>query len=89
MNAPVRPLIELIRLRRLSADFGYVSVRLREVMLNGIAVKVERNGGLRITPPSTVSKDGTEWPCFNLQPTSRFIVHPQCQSPGSLTTLSY
>jgi hypothetical protein len=66
--------IETVRLHRIGADFAFASVRLPGVMLNGLQVRVQPDGELRITPPSTPDKSGRMWPCFTLQPGVREAV---------------
>ena len=73
MSAPVRlpHSIEVVRVNRISADFGYASVRLPEVMLNNITVRMREDGALTFTPPSTPDRHGRPWPCFVLQPRTK------------------
>ena len=77
MNAPTSVLphpVELIRMRRISPDFAYADVRLPGVHLRNIAVALQRNGTLLITPPSTTGRDGRLWACYSLQPGVREAV---------------
>jgi hypothetical protein len=72
-RAPLPDGIEMIRLRKITATFGFAEVRLRGVMLHNL--KVEKTfQGLRISPPTTPDKDGKPWPSYVLQPGTREIV---------------
>ena len=66
--------VELVRLNRINAEFGFAAVRLPGVMLHGIAVRQAPDGDLRITCPSTADRTGKRWPSFSLQPGTREAV---------------
>ena len=85
MNAPTSVLphpVELIRMRRISPDFAYADVRLPGVHLRNIAVPLQRNGTLSITPPSATGRDGRLWACTRYSQASGRRSRPRSPSCG-------
>ena len=69
--------VQLVRLHRISDTFGFASVRLTDVHLQGLKVERQTNGSLRVTPPSRKDKDGRDWPTYAIQPGALEAVHAE------------
>lgn len=71
VSAPVptvpASVIELVKLRRMSADFALADVRLSGVNLRGLHV-ARKDGKLSIRPPEQTDSKGESRPLYDLQP---------------------
>lgn len=63
--------VERVRLRRVSATFGFADVRLPGVHLCDLRVERGRDGSLTLKAPERLDAKGRAWPAYALQPDCR------------------
>jgi hypothetical protein len=68
------PVVEFVRLRRVSPTLGFATVRLPGVLLNDLRVEQRESGALTIQPPRRKDRHGRVWQHFALQPGLREAV---------------
>ncbi len=69
--------VERVRLRRVSATFGFADVRLPGVHLCGFRVEEHPSGRLIIQAPQRQDGQGRTWPVCTLQPLWREAIEAE------------